>query len=67
MKRIPEGLSSYQRTCIRERLADGYTIIDYGRLDGDWATLIMRKGTYENRIAFPRTRAIENELSAYRH
>lgn len=63
--RIPAGLSSYQLRCVRERLAEGYEIVEYGRLDGDWATLVLRRGTYENRVAFPRTRAIERYLSAY--
>lgn len=64
--RIPSGLSSYQRQCVRERLAEGYEIVEYGRLDGDWATLVLRRGDdYENRVAFPRTRAIERYFSAY--
>lgn len=63
--KVPVNLSSYQRKCVQEHVAEGAEIIEYGRLDGDWATLVMRKNGIEQRIAFPRTKAVEREFSAY--
>lgn len=63
--KIPAGLSQYQRKCVAAMLDEGYEIVGLGRLDGEWATLVMRRGSYENRVAFPRSKSIEDYYSAY--
>lgn len=66
---LPKSLSPYQRQCVAEMQRDGFVIGNdwrYTSADDEMASVTVRSSTgYCNRVAFPRTRAIERYYSSY--
>lgn len=55
--------TSYQRRCFAALRRDGFTLSDfrYWNADDDFSiSALATKGDYSNRVAFPRTKAIED-------